>query len=73
MTELALVEQEYGTLTNEMSALKSRAGQLTSILNEPIADLNHLSSVRPGTVLVHCAVLGYMLLFYPPCLYLCRM
>lgn len=48
MAELSLVEQEYSTLSGEMSILKTRAGQLSAILNQPIADLNHLSSVRPG-------------------------
>ena len=48
MAELSLVEQEYSTLSGELSILKTRASQLSEILNRPIADLNHLSSVRPG-------------------------
>ncbi|KAK7115839.1 uncharacterized protein [Littorina saxatilis] len=55
--ELSLLETEYTTLTTEMTALRSRASQLSSLLNDPIADLDHLSSVRPGMkVAFHAAM-----------------
>ena len=54
MAELSLVEQEYSTLSGELSVLKTRASHLSEILNQPVADLNHLSSVRPGVNAVPC-------------------
>ncbi|XP_076465509.1 uncharacterized protein LOC143297190 isoform X2 [Babylonia areolata] len=45
--KLTSVEQEYTNVVAEMAALQSRGGQLISVLNQPVVDLDRLSSVRP--------------------------
>nr|KAG5711528.1 hypothetical protein BaRGS_025955 [Batillaria attramentaria] len=46
--ELSLVETQFNTLTDQMTLLKARSGQLDSLLENATNELNALRQVRPG-------------------------